>query len=535
MLTYNNQASYSMMFQCLTGSVVPRAATWGMLSALLTLIFSVAFNPQMRGDDSSADSASSSVVRAALQGNVGDDLFSQPYSHYIISYMLGFLMIFRVQLSYARYWEGIQHLYESLNRLNCAAGMVVAFDELAEGDAAIRGLAWRRHMMHLFSLLAGTQLLEIRFSDLELSELYPLHRVLVERPACEVGTARLLKLNERVLQKLVTRPAPSDSDSGVSAALSAMMDRYPVEILDGVAADEKAHLELHAPVFDQAVNTRIVRLISKRLNEGGLAMPPPIVSRIYQEIALGNTAFKQALKVSRIRFPFPYAQLLEVVKFFVICVTPLVVLAKTDSAASTPQAWINTLWSMLHAFFVSFNFVAMTKVAQEMEDPFGVDPNDLPLLSMHDEFNSRLERLLNERPPAVDFAYNPNSMYTQNGRCAMFEAMGDGSRSPSSSSPTIAAAACPGRPQNLTISTSAGQVKGIGGSAGSYDTLVSPCPSGSGGATPTGGAPSAVPERRRSSTFSPRLSPGVPRLSPGVRWSKAAQLVTASSKAQLQV
>merc|ERR1712185_491911 len=116
------------------------------------------------------------------------------------------------------------------------------------------------------------------------------------------------------------------------------MDKYPVEILDGVAHDEKAHLEMHAPMYDQAVNARIVRLISKRLNEGGLAMPPPIVSRIYQEIALGNTAFKQALKISRIRFPFPYAQLLEVVKFFVICVTPLVFLSKTDVAKGTAQA-----------------------------------------------------------------------------------------------------------------------------------------------------------------------------------------------------
>ena len=47
-----------------------------------------------------------------------------------------------------------------------------------------------------------------------------------------------------------------------------------------VAVPSSAHLEMHAPSYDQAVNARIVRLISKRLQEGGLAMPPPIVSRI---------------------------------------------------------------------------------------------------------------------------------------------------------------------------------------------------------------------------------------------------------------
>ena len=41
--------------------------------------------------------------------------------------------------------------------------MISAFDELTTGAPAIRGHAWRQHMMHLFSLLAGTWLLELRF------------------------------------------------------------------------------------------------------------------------------------------------------------------------------------------------------------------------------------------------------------------------------------------------------------------------------------------------------------------------------------
>ena len=94
-------------------------------------------------------------VDAEVKRYVMSELFVQPYSHYIISYMLGFLMIFRVQLSYQRYWDGVTNLTESLNRLNCAAGMVIAFDEVAEGEVAIRGFKWREHMMHLFSLLAG--------------------------------------------------------------------------------------------------------------------------------------------------------------------------------------------------------------------------------------------------------------------------------------------------------------------------------------------------------------------------------------------
>ena len=72
----------------------------------------------------------------AAEDYIMRDLFSQPYSHYIISSMIGFLMLFRVQLSYQRYWFALQHQCESLNRLNCAAGMVIAFDEVASGGPA---------------------------------------------------------------------------------------------------------------------------------------------------------------------------------------------------------------------------------------------------------------------------------------------------------------------------------------------------------------------------------------------------------------
>ena len=56
------------------------------------------------------------------------------------------------QLSYQRYWDGVTNLTESLNRLNCAAGMVIAFDEVAEGEVRIMGSKSRL----LQTLVAGS-------------------------------------------------------------------------------------------------------------------------------------------------------------------------------------------------------------------------------------------------------------------------------------------------------------------------------------------------------------------------------------------
>ena len=150
MITYDNNGilHVGLIMSIWTGSVVIKASAWALSSALLCLLAAAVKEPGYLG---LSDNAPQFLADARY---LLEDLFNFPYSHYIISYMLGFLMIFRVQLSYGRYWDGLRGVCESLNRLNAAAGLCISFDELAEGDPAIRGFAWRQHMMHLFSLLA---------------------------------------------------------------------------------------------------------------------------------------------------------------------------------------------------------------------------------------------------------------------------------------------------------------------------------------------------------------------------------------------
>ena len=149
MLTYDTQASYSMIFMCLTGSVVPKAAGWALFSSLLTLLFSVGSDPIMRGQNLSTPG----VLHAPEDDGptyIRGDLFEQPYSHYLISYMLGFLMIFRVQLSYSRYWSSRVAMY-GRNTASCttAARATLRCDRRAEplqDSFAVwaRGAGWAR-------------------------------------------------------------------------------------------------------------------------------------------------------------------------------------------------------------------------------------------------------------------------------------------------------------------------------------------------------------------------------------------------------
>ena len=99
MITYNS--SIAMIFSVRTGSVVLISASWALIASLMTVAFFVAHDPSMLGITTSSFNAAEDYIMR--------DLFSQPYSHYIISSMIGFLMLFRVQLSYQRYWFALQH------------------------------------------------------------------------------------------------------------------------------------------------------------------------------------------------------------------------------------------------------------------------------------------------------------------------------------------------------------------------------------------------------------------------------------------
>ena len=60
------------------------------------------------------------------------------------------------------------------------------------------------------------------------------------------------------------------------------------------------------------VQTWLVRLMTDRLRAGGLAIPPPLLSRTYQVLSDGTAAAMQARKISHVEFPFALRQLLAV-------------------------------------------------------------------------------------------------------------------------------------------------------------------------------------------------------------------------------
>jgi len=88
------------------------------------------------------------------------------------------------------------------------------------------------------------------------------------------------------------------------------------------------------------------------------------LSRSFQEIANGMVAFHEAVKISSIPFPFPYAQTCDLLLMIHWLMMPIVM------AQWTAQP----VWAFVFAFVQVLILWALNFIATEMENPFVMMP-----------------------------------------------------------------------------------------------------------------------------------------------------------------
>lgn len=122
-----------------------------------------------------------------------------------------------------------------------------------------------------------------------------------------------------------------------------------------------------------------------------LNTPPPILTRVFQELGSGLVKYHMASQVVVWPFPFPYTQ----VNWLLLCVYMLV----------TPIvncAWGLEIWQASVLTFTSVVcLLALDLISSELENPFGDDPNDLPCFEMQHDMNHELLLLLHPCVSAV--------------------------------------------------------------------------------------------------------------------------------------
>jgi len=249
--------------------------------------------------------------------------------------VVGFMLVFRTSQAMLRFTSGLDHLAGMNAQWYEACSSLVAFSETSTcSHASIR--SFQHLCVRLFSMLNAAALQNVADIDAAPFEV-------IDNGTLDVESLALL------------------------------------EDISHNAAINKAHVIHHW----------IEHLVIDNIQKGGVInhIPPPILSRVFHELAQGNYEFQQALTITNVPFPYPYAQLTTVMLLFHGAITPFFVSMLSvhwSLAAIFTLVQVSTLWGI-------------NLVAAELQQPFQEDANDLPMSQMHRQTLESLALLLDER------------------------------------------------------------------------------------------------------------------------------------------
>ena len=417
MINYRRSSFYGFNYLLyFRGSVLPRTLPAALLASLLNWAVLKRYI-KLWDDDGSGT------------------FISHPYTFQLVGLVFGYLTVYRINISYNRYWEGVTMIKNMHSKWADACGQVICFDRSRSGECNLTSDAFCCHIVRLFSQMsamatmrlhvveAGDSVLldALKAADAAEAQLQPLARATRDQrrsggsfaPSFRKRSSRIAPDNDEASGSGPGSPASSftrQKASSISSrnldvktrnalgAVATAADRHGVthsapkltrtekvqELAAGISLSErKLLLAAPCPVFASA--QRIQRAIVTRIHAGGMHAPPPIISRIFQEISNGMLAYNNATKLKEIPVPFAYVQLNAVVlNLFAIVLCPVAI------ASFTPTLWL----SITTTAITVMSFFAVFIVANEMEDPFGTEANDMPMLAYHEEFCASLCALM---------------------------------------------------------------------------------------------------------------------------------------------
>merc|ERR1719272_1088772 len=142
------------------------------------------------------------------------------------------------------------------------------------------------------------------------------------------------------------------------------------------------------------------------IQRGILDVPPPVVSRSFQELSRGMVTLTDARKITEFPFPFPYVQMIQVMLLIHFVSTPIICSILVTEAA----------WAALLSFVAVFSLWSVNFIGAELEIPFGDDHNDLPIREMQNDLNRSLWSLTYENtrtPPRYEWSGNSSARKTR--------------------------------------------------------------------------------------------------------------------------
>jgi len=243
------------------------------------------------------------------------------------TFTLGFVLVFRTNQCYNRFLQGASSACTMRSKMFEAASSLVAFSTMSKKERPEVDIFIHK-VVRLFSLVHGTALEVI----------------------CDAGHKE-----------------------------------FPVLDIGGIPEKNLECLKRsRGQLRVDMVYQWIITLVTHAVDTGLVAVPPPILSRVFHELELSRVEFNQILQIINIPAPFPYAQAASVLLGVYSISTPIIMVVwSTHPAVAFIITFVCTvaLWSI-------------ELIATEIENPFGQDVNDLPVFEFQEDMNASLLMLL---------------------------------------------------------------------------------------------------------------------------------------------
>eukprot|EP00397_Hematodinium_sp_SG-2012_P020511 GEMP01021136.1.p1 GENE.GEMP01021136.1~~GEMP01021136.1.p1 ORF type:complete len:689 (+),score=114.41 GEMP01021136.1:108-2174(+) len=335
-----------------------------------------------------------------------------PLGEQMFTILLAYSLVFRTRMALSRYEEGLEHVQLMLSKWSDSFCCISAFTEasLSSLDPATGKfrlspeemtdlLKWRVKMCHWYSMLSSFAISHMRGGmDQDIDRL-PI-RALDFKPDAFRHSPRQ-KADEAALK---TRTGRRQADAGFGftnrrglASLRGMWStsqqnyetkwprftnnldeeekkcyRYYGEI-DPAEAAALAHVSERVIAICGWINTAAI----ERSAKGDFNVPPSILSRAVNTLSIGLHGYQQSLKLSLTPFPFCFAQLTYYMLILYMLIIPVVM---PETCRSAP------VWAAGLCFLSTLGVFGISAISEELEDPFGDDYNDLPLLELHHDY-----------------------------------------------------------------------------------------------------------------------------------------------------
>eukprot|EP00928_Gymnodinium_smaydae_P047886 TRINITY_DN31991_c0_g1_i1.p1 TRINITY_DN31991_c0_g1~~TRINITY_DN31991_c0_g1_i1.p1 ORF type:complete len:471 (-),score=72.79 TRINITY_DN31991_c0_g1_i1:410-1822(-) len=243
------------------------------------------------------------------------------------TFVVGFLLVFRNQTAYARFWEGTSQIQVLRGCWVNAFSTLLAFSNTSKKDKE-EIAKFQMKLLRMFSTLH----------------------------ACSI-----------------------DFIYGQGNGMSKILG---IDEFENGALEFMNQVDNESMVF--VVAQWIQQLILGGMADGTIPTPPPIVSRVFQDITGGVVMTENARKITDTPFPFPYCQVLQVVLLIHAFFTPAVFVSWCPHPLTA-----GALTFVAVTLFWSLNFISA-----EIEHPFGFDPNDIRIEVLQQKFNTCLMTMM---------------------------------------------------------------------------------------------------------------------------------------------